>query len=506
MEALPDDVLAGALSFLDAASLVRASGVCRLWRGLLDALPTVWEGALFELDPCAVLGPEGVAAALGAGRSCLKLVHALGDSRCGTCRTRGAVLYAATPGQRACSCACLPEHAATAPLVNRFFFLRASEPGAVRVKSLKELTAAVAACNARSAADPASCYLNTVVVTRDIELGPEPLVLAGVKLCGAPARGRARGPRLTSLDCELAVHDAVIEDLELEVGQLEYDGDDGDDDPAAFPAIELHPINTTLIMRNCHVTCHVGSALMLSGAASASLHGCSFTTQSCFGVIFKTLDAQVTIRDERDGIESVDDDDDDDEPAAPLTMPFALGTLSVRGCEFTGSMWHVSVCSKLTPADVAALEESNRFDSSADENVEVAADKLSPLCSVTVQPWRPGGLVSALRAARKAAVAAAATAPAAAVLPPAELADAVAVEAHAASATSGGARGAGRAVKRLREGLLQPAASDAPPEGAHGGAGAGAASASATQEDAAADSVGGSRTGAKRARGGGPGA
>jgi hypothetical protein len=123
INALPEDVLAGALAFLDAPSLVRCGGVCRGWRALLTEKPHTWEGALFELDPCAALGPAGVAAALDAGRSCLDIAHSLGDSRCGCCRRRGALYYARAAAVRVCDAECLPSPgAAASPLINRFFF------------------------------------------------------------------------------------------------------------------------------------------------------------------------------------------------------------------------------------------------------------------------------------------------------------------------------------------------------------------------------------------------
>jgi hypothetical protein len=141
----PDDVLVGALAFLGAAALVTASGVCRRWRSLLDEHPAAWEGALFELDPCAVLGPAGFAAALGTGKTPLRVVHALGDSRCGKCGRRGARFYAPVAARRACSSKCVPAGDMTAKtLINRFFFLRADEPGAMRVSTRDELLAAVA--------------------------------------------------------------------------------------------------------------------------------------------------------------------------------------------------------------------------------------------------------------------------------------------------------------------------------------------------------------------------
>ena len=381
INALPADVLAGALAFLDAPSLVRASGVCRRWRGLLDERPAVWEGALSELDPCAVLGPAGFAAAVGAGKTPLRLVHALGDSRCGKCGRRGARYYAPVAARRACGSACVPPgDAGGGALINRFFFLRADEPGAMRVSTRDELVAAVKACDAR---DPRSCdvHLNTVVLTRDIDVDSY-LPLDMLKLCGQP--GLTRKPRLTSVNVCFVVSGVVLEDLHMEVGMP---WDDSYRNTLHFPALETGSL--PVLAHNCVVQGNVGSAVMLEEHGAVSLHGCTIVSQMYYGVIAKPPERS---------------------RGTAVAPQF---TLSVRGCSFTESLWHIAVGFKLTAADMAALRDSNTFSSGAvdvsDVKDAVFARKLSDVddkIQGCVQPWRRGALAAALRAARTGAAAA----------------------------------------------------------------------------------------------------
>jgi len=91
ISALPDDVLASTLAFLDTVDAVgAASRVSTRWRGVLDAHPLLYEPLLFELDPLCVLGPSGVAAALRAGVGGLEMLRLLGDSSsCSQCDVVG---------------------------------------------------------------------------------------------------------------------------------------------------------------------------------------------------------------------------------------------------------------------------------------------------------------------------------------------------------------------------------------------------------------------------------
>jgi hypothetical protein len=354
----------GALAFLGAAALVTASGVCRRWRSLLDERPAVWEGALFELDPCAVLGPAGFAAALGAGKAPLRVVHALGDSRCGKCRRRGARYFAPVAARRACGEWCIPSSDETAlTLLNRFFFLRADEPGAMRVSTRDELIAAVKACKTR---DPESCdlHLNTVVLTCDIDLGgsSDAPFLHMLKLCGQP--GLKRKPRLVSSNSGFFAIGVVLEDLHLEVGMpweewyeqhCDEDGDIDVSEMAHFPALETGAF-MPVIARNCVVHCNVGSAVMLNGRGAVSLHGCAVVSQTYFGVIAKP------------------------DALAGAAADAPQFKLSVRGCSFTESSWHIAVCFELTAADTAALRDGNTCSSSAgaDDVVDVNTGPSAP--------------------------------------------------------------------------------------------------------------------------------
>ena len=411
INALPEDVLAGALAFLDAPSLVRCGGVCRGWRALLNEKPHTWEGALFELDPCAVLGPAGVAAALDAGRSCLDIAHSLGDSRCGCCRRRGALYYARAAAVRVCDAECLPSPgAAASPLINRFFFLRADEPGAIHVSTYVELLAALAACDARGV-----CHLNTVVMTRSItqEGDADVIFVHGLKLCGQ----LGLAPTLCSEHATLLAAQAVFEDLQLDVGDstISYYADD-DGHPTMelagdvyFPAVQLVR-KGHIVLRNCHTLATNGTAFMLVEAGAASLHNCTVSSVTYFGISVQPAEDEVLV-------------------GAPVT-------LSVRGCSFRDNSIHMKLCTELSPDDTAALlGEGNTFDAFNTQRpfnngtfvggtLVVGVRDGRRLLSVCVQPWRRGALPRAIRARSAAAAQAAAARAAAARAVPAAAADA----------------------------------------------------------------------------------
>ena len=127
---------------------------------------------------------------------------------------------------------------------------------------------------------------------------------------------------------------------------------------------------------------------MLSGRGAVSLHGCTVSSQMYYGVIAKPPD------------------DPDASAAAAAASKLPQITLSVRGCTFEQSLWHISVCTELTPADAAALREHNTFKSRVGvEDLHASPRRVAQLPDgfVALQPWRRGALALALRAARRGA-------------------------------------------------------------------------------------------------------
>lgn len=238
----------------------------------------------------------------------------------------------------------------------------------MRVSTRDELVAVVKACDAR---DPRSCdvHLNTVVLTRDIDVGNSYLPLDMLELCGQP--GLTCKPRLTSVNLCFVVS-GVVEDLHMEVGRPWADYST----TVHFPALETGSL--PVLVHNCVVQGNVGSAVMLDGHGAVSLHGCTIVSQMYYGVIAKPPERS---------------------RGTAVAPQF---TLSVRGCSFTESLWHIAVGFKLTAADMAALRDSNTFSSGADDVIDVKdsvfARKLSDAddkIQGCVQPWRRGALAAA---------------------------------------------------------------------------------------------------------------
>ena len=132
----PDDVLAEILSFLDLKSLLAAAPAARLLTGVIDAYRFALEGALFDLDPFAALGPAGVMDVHARGVRGMELIRALGDSRCGTCGARFARFFSRAACARVCDACPEPagrgvgaaaEVGGSKVLLNRFFFPKKSE-------------------------------------------------------------------------------------------------------------------------------------------------------------------------------------------------------------------------------------------------------------------------------------------------------------------------------------------------------------------------------------------
>jgi F-box-like len=125
--ALPPEQLARTFSHLDVRSLVcTAAVVCKRWRAVIASDAMAWTTAMSELDPLAIIGPQGVkvlAQRLTRSGGWLQLALRLGNKACYApdCSTLG-LQFDSTRCCRACQ-----QHAqAGSPvLINDFIFERA---------------------------------------------------------------------------------------------------------------------------------------------------------------------------------------------------------------------------------------------------------------------------------------------------------------------------------------------------------------------------------------------
>ena len=169
----PEPFLVNALSFLDVESLVtKCSRTCKRWRAVLGDNPLIWECSMFELDPTAQLGPETIATAMVKRRlTMLDVAKRLGDSRCRSCKQRGAPYVDADTLERWCgvqrTCrAPVSVALGKTPFINRFFFARPSERDVTTVRTADQLHDAV---KAAKRSHPRDWWKNTIVIANHID-------------------------------------------------------------------------------------------------------------------------------------------------------------------------------------------------------------------------------------------------------------------------------------------------------------------------------------------------
>jgi hypothetical protein len=280
-------------------------------------------------------------------------------------------------------------------LVNRFFFIRGTDPRATRVATEEQLRAAVRAfqdaydasvcdIDGRRSSGTIGCHTNTIVLTGNIFLND--IVYPGVplRLCGrstAGARTRA-GRRRIILHCfddsALAVSSpgVLVEDLAVMAGEGfrderiadHTDPDTGEVDWDAvdeeYPAVRLvrgdvehHRIASLqgtpagLIARNVEVVALQGASVVLDGDRDAvSLEGCRLSSVAYVGVT---------------ALHCLADDGDDDSDAAGATAAATAvpphSTVSLSGCSFDNHCWHLDVGSSVSAADRDALTPARRL-------------------------------------------------------------------------------------------------------------------------------------------------
>ena len=361
LRTLPDDCLTIVFSALYVGELLRASSVCRTWYSIIDTRHTLWAGALFELDPIAVLGPTNFVKLARGGKGCLSLAKALGDSACGRRKRKGAPFFRFGVGKRECR-HCAPfDDSPALRLYNRWFFARSEAAGATVICTEDGLRAALA--NASASVD--NTHLGSIIIAEDIDLSAQLEFLTGavVRIAGVH-------PRIT-LTCDsghvLMAFNVVLEDLVLYSGDEESlynDDEDGGFDPSIyFPALELCPklfsaIGGFMILKGVEVFGAQGSGIMNEGG-SLSIDQSVASSSSFFSLICKSSP-----------------------PSDPRVPPFLL---SVRGTRFHGdSLWHISANHPTSEADAAALTAVNSFEGDG----ERVSDGFEAWNGGVLQPWR----------------------------------------------------------------------------------------------------------------------
>jgi hypothetical protein len=378
IEALPDDVLALVFGCLGAADLGRAATACTRFKAVLNANARIWEGALFELDPVGVLGPHGAAAAYCAGVTPLALAHALGDHRCHRCRATSAARFSPDLLHRYCiNCHGWSLILLFPRLVNRFYFVPASDSRSVHVSTWDEL------CSALHAFDDYRDAV-TIVIDASIALEKTLTIKKSVQLVGNPELWVA--PTLSSdgvTALQVQSCGVVLDRVNVTGGPDLYtleerhrDVRTGKVNYEAFPRFPAVVVYTgELIVHDSRIFGPCGAAVELwGGGASISLHGCQVRSEDLVGCA--NYDPQPHF----DG----------------CRCPRSL--FAARGCTFSGALDGNICVGNLSAADELALREFNDY-----WGRRCIADIIpyarEGVCEeVDVQPWRTGALAAALRA------------------------------------------------------------------------------------------------------------
>jgi F-box-like len=197
--ALPHEQLAKAFSHLNLRSLIyTAACVCKRWRAVIATNAVAWTTAMSELDPLAIIGPQGVKALaqrLTRSGGWLELASRLGNKACYApdCTALG-LYFDSSKHRRACH-----QHARAGSRVHINDFIFESAPWRT-VSSGVELQNALRDC------PEGAC----IRVTGHIQFpaGSEP----EIKRC------RLAGPPCAQKRCPFIPVNAVLQDLKLITG------------------------------------------------------------------------------------------------------------------------------------------------------------------------------------------------------------------------------------------------------------------------------------------------
>jgi F-box-like len=258
--ALPNEQLARSFSHLDVRSLVCAACVCKRWRAVIASDAVAWTTAMSEVDPLAIIGPQGVkglARRLTRSGGWLELAARLGNKACFAPDCTALCLYFdSSRARRACH-----QHARVGSRahINDFSFERAPWR---TVSTAVELQDALQDC------PEGAC----IRVTGHIRFpqDSEPMIKR-CRLAGPPCTpGQAPQASITHMRSSFLPVNAVLQDLKLVTGNefLMWEEFAMSGGSACFPA--LLPLANTLL-RNCHAssftvrTCTISIALACTG-------------------------------------------------------------------------------------------------------------------------------------------------------------------------------------------------------------------------------------------------